>query len=79
MGSGNGKRINRRDVKETQSFKNLSAMLQKITLHRTNIKCIQDGVLIASNIGYQNWEKMTSAKWSNQQIVKEFIEKQVKD
>ena len=66
-------RILREDVQETETFKSLSKVIQKIASTRNQISAIAGNVNIASNIGYEKWERQTNASWWSKAIVKELL------
>lgn len=69
-------RILRHQVQETQTFKNLSPVLKKITSSRNQIKAIENAVNICKNTSYKKWEKNTNAQWRIREIVKDLLEKE---
>ena len=68
-------RISRKKVLETEAFKGLSPVLKRITTTRNQLSAIEHGVNVATNIGYDKWERQSNANWRTKQIVLELIEK----
>jgi hypothetical protein len=62
------------EIKETETFKGLSKMVQSITLKPNVVKNIQHGVNVSINIGFDQWKKQTAFNNTTQQIVKELVE-----
>lgn len=61
----------REQIIETNSFKELSKIMQSITRKRNNILIIEHGVNVARHIGYEAWENQTDFSWNNKKIVRE--------
>lgn len=59
-------------VKETEAYKGLSKMLQKMVVSRNNMKnAIQHGVSVVNNIGFDAWDKQTTSRPHNRLIIQE--------
>jgi hypothetical protein len=65
--------VDQNAVSSTSYFKNLSKIQQQIILNRTNVKHIENGVNVSSNIGFDNWERQCQFSSHNKQIVKEIL------
>jgi len=61
------------EIKKTQTFMELSPMVQKTILNRTIVKHIEHGVNVSINTGFENWQKQTAFNYTNQKIVKELF------
>ena len=66
--------VSRRDIESTDYYQQLSPILKKMTMQKTNVHCIQHGVNVAINIGFENWDKQTGTRYTNRMIVKEIYE-----
>lgn len=66
-------KITNEDIRKTEMFQELNPVLKMITLRRGTVLSIEHGVNVATNIGYENWEKQTAASYVNRKIVKEII------
>ena len=60
-------------VRESETFKSWTPIVQKISLSRNSLKPISDAVTIATNIGVEKWEKQTAMKYRNIELVKELL------
>lgn len=60
-------------VKSTNAFKKLSKVQQIIISKRVNVKHIENGVNVAINIGFEQWDKQSQFNFNNKEIVKELI------
>lgn len=62
------------NIRETEAFKGLSSIVQKITLSRNNVlNSINYNVTLIGNIGYEKWDKQTNVRSYNRQIIEELI------
>lgn len=66
-------KITRSDITGTEMFQSLNPILQQMTLRRGSVMAIEHGVNVASNIGFEAWEKQTATRYSNRMIVKEIM------
>jgi hypothetical protein len=62
------------EIRKTQTFMDLSPMVQKTILNRTVVKHIEHGVNVSINAGFECWQKQTAFNATNQKIVKELFE-----
>lgn len=60
-------------VRETETFKSWSPIVQKISLSKNCLKNISDAVTISQNIGFKKWESQTAMKYRNIELVKELL------
>lgn len=60
-------------VRETETFKSWSPIVQKISLSKNCLKNISDGVTISKNIGFEKWQSQTAMKYRNIELVKELL------
>lgn len=58
-------------VKNTDSFKALNKIQQKIVKSYNNIKLIQTGLSIVSHKGFDKFEREHNYSWANLMIIKE--------
>lgn len=65
--------VTREQIQETDAFKKATKMIQKLTLNRTNFRCIQHGVNVVSNIGFEKWDQQTQSSWINREIIQELV------
>lgn len=65
--------ITREQIKKTKAFQNATAMMQNLALGRTNYRCIEHGVNVATNIGFEKWDAQTNASFLNREIIQELI------
>lgn len=65
--------INRTDIKQTQTFQNLSRIIRSMLLSKTNVKAINDGFKRSQEIGFDKWQMNTNSSINNQNIIKELI------
>jgi len=63
------------DIKNTNVFKNLSPIQQKIHLNRNSKRAIQQSVNVVANQGNKDWFKKTNASYYHQEIVRELANK----
>lgn len=70
--------ITAKEIQETEYFKQLTPVLQKLTLQKKNRDEIQHGMNVSRNIGFENWKKQTGTRYVNQMIVKEIIDSSLK-
>lgn len=67
------KKLIQDQIKDTNTYKNLSRMMQIIVVKRNNALIIENGVKVSKNIGYDNWIKQTHYNWANKCIVKDIL------
>lgn len=63
-------------IQDTQAFRNMDIIQQKITMMHQNRKTITDSALLLQGIGLERWEKLSTGlpdHWKN--IVKELAAK----
>lgn len=72
-------KILRKDVEETQTFQNMDNFIKKIASTRNQITAIASNVNIATNLGYEKWERQSNASWWSKAIVKELLNKKELD
>lgn len=59
-------------IRETEAFKGLSYIVQKIALSRNNVlNSIDHNVTLIGNIGFEKWDQQTNVKRYNRQIIEE--------
>lgn len=59
----------RQKVEETATYKQLNSVQRSFATSTSNLKHLQDGVTIASNIGFENWKKQSGFSERNTNIV----------
>lgn len=67
--------INSNEIRETETFKKLSRIQQKINMTRTSRIAIQHAVNVCLNVGVDVWLKQTNGSWFHQQVVQEIVKK----
>lgn len=65
--------VSREQIQSTQAFQKANKVIQNVTLNKTNVGWIQHGVNVATNIGFENWQKQTTSSFTNRQIIQELI------
>jgi hypothetical protein len=60
-------------VLNTEAYKSLSPIRQKLARNWNNIKSIDNSVQVAKSIGLENWLKETQANDINRAIVTELV------
>lgn len=58
-------------IKETETFKSLSPIQQKMVKSGNNRRVIEHGVNVVNNIGVKKWKKISMFSVINEQIVLE--------
>ena len=71
-------RVTRTEIMATGMFQSLNPVLQKMTMRKGSVIAIKHGVNVASNIGFENWEKQTATRYINRMIVKELLDQSLK-
>lgn len=71
--------VSRNDIKETNHFKSLSPFIQKMALHRNNLKAIQHAINVISNVGFEEWQEKTVTRYNNAIIIQELIKTKIKN
>lgn len=61
------------EIKETKTYKSLTKFLKTFTLKRNSIKILEHGVTVATNIGYEKWEKQSNYHWRHKEIVNDIL------
>lgn len=64
-------KLTRDKIVNTNVYKGMSRITQKITTSRNNVLAIDNGVHVASFLGYDKWEIQSNFSWTNKRIVKE--------
>lgn len=65
--------ITTQQVMNTNHFKSMSKIRQKLYKTRNNVKAIENGVNVSLNIGFDKWQEQTQSNWDNIQIIKELL------
>jgi hypothetical protein len=63
----------RQKVEETATYKQLNSVQKNFATSTSNLKHLQDGVTIASNIGYEKWKSQSGFSERNSNIVADII------
>ncbi len=63
----------RERVKNSETFKSWSPVVQKISMTRNNLKVINDGLTIAENVGIKKFEKEFNYHARNVELIKELM------
>ena len=66
--------VSRKNIESTDFYNQLTPILKKMTMQKTNVHGIQHGVNVAIIIGFENWDKQTGTRYTNRMIVKEIYE-----
>ena len=66
--------VSREQIKATKAFQNATTMIQNITLRRTNFRCIEHGVNVVANIGFDKWNDQTQSSFVNREIIREIVQ-----
>ena len=60
-------------VKDTQSFKSLSVIGQKLFLKRNNLVSIEHALNVIEHIGFDEWERISNYTYRNILVIKDLI------
>ena len=63
--------INYDQIKNTEFFKGMTKIQQKIYLNGNNRRVIEHGVNVVENIGFEEWKSQVAFNYRNQEIIKE--------
>ena len=63
------------DVKQTDRFKSLSTISKRLFLKRNNLVKIEHALTVINNIGYDEWNRISSFSCRNQEVIEELIKK----
>ncbi|WP_424493919.1 hypothetical protein [Salinimicrobium sp. GXAS 041] len=68
------KKFSTSDIKETEAFKNLKPLMQKIVMNKANLTAIHNGYNVSLNIGFEKWKNQAHPSYQNEKIVEELID-----
>jgi len=60
-------------VKETQTFKSLSKIGQKLFMKKTNLVKIDHALKVIGNIGFDEWERISNYSYRNILVIKDLL------
>jgi hypothetical protein len=60
-------------VKDTQSFKSLSVIGQRLFLKRNNLASIEHALTVIENIGFEDWERISNYTYRNILVIKDLL------
>ena len=60
-------------VKDTQSFKSLSVIGQKLFLKRNNLVSIEHALTVIENIGFDEWERISNYPYRNILVIEDLL------
>lgn len=64
------------DIEKTEFFQQLSPILKRLTLQKNSRERIENGVNVATNIGFKQWEAQCGDRYVHRRIVQELVEQQ---
>ena len=65
----------KKQIESCEAFKKLNIIQRELILKRSNRLILENGVKVATYMGYDNWEKICQYNQNNKDIVKEIVEK----